>query len=903
MTAAWWLVSGFFLFRLMVSQLGISHLRRTAHPTDLDTLRRCDKLAERMGVRAPSLLVSPFVASPCLIGLFRPAILLPSEQEGDWPSRRAFILHELAHLRRRDCVWNLIAHAAKAILCFQPLVWVLVRQMVKTAEEVCDDHAVHFGADRHQYARSLVDFAARYQPPPWPVAAAGVSLKSAVGRRVARVLDGSRRPSLAAGRRVGYVLPVLATAATLLVAILGANGRAAVAAPSDDKPAEQIVDVAPTGGDDWIEVRGRVVDPTGKPFANATVYAARWYWNGGQRRPLDEAKTDAAGRFRVAYRKSQMNVPVGRPTPWLDVMIAAVADGFGPGWVDVEDTKPAEEVTLRLVKDDVPVKGRVVDNEGNPIEGVTVTVSEISASADEDLTKWLEAVRMGQTAELTWKYLNKSLLGYATGLPAKLATDADGRFQLEGVGAERRVRLTFEAPTIARSAVSVLTRDMKDLALTRASEWSGKVKYYGATFEYQAQPTQAIIGTIRDAESGEPLSGAAVYSYSMAGSNVLSCGTIKATSNQLGRYRLTGMPLGKGNSLLAVPTDDQPYFLTEKDVPELQGGDPVTVDFELKRGIMIRGLVADQVTGTPVVGQIHYLPFLSNPHARQYANFEYSDESWGRTHGAGFQDRYVTAPDGSYQVVGLPGRGLVGVVCHRGPYRLGQGTEEIQPKGENGYILTYNNPIQCFAKWPHAVHEINPPADVEVFQCDFQLDPGAKVKLVFVDPEGQPLKEVQLDGQDPTHGYMQSPLETNEAEIVGLVPGQPRNVLCYHKKRNLGAVVEAMVGPNLPTQQQVTLQPCATVTGRLLDDQGDPVTGARLEAWILPRGDFGKSLPLFTSDEDGRFHYDALLPGRDYYLEARTAEFRYGAVVAEEISATSSGTIHLGEVKLKRRGS
>ena len=51
-------------------------------------------------------------------------------------------------------------------------------------------------------------------------------------------------------------------------------------------------------------------------------------------------------------------------------MVAAVAAGYGPDWVALKE--PGAELTLRLVKDDVPIKGRVLDLEGRPIAGATV---------------------------------------------------------------------------------------------------------------------------------------------------------------------------------------------------------------------------------------------------------------------------------------------------------------------------------------------------------------------------------------------------------------------------------------------------------------------------------------------------------------------------------------------------
>ena len=66
------------------------------------------------------------------------------------------------------------------------------------------------------------------------------------------------------------------------------------------------------------------------------------------------------------------------------------------------------------------------------------------------------------------------------------------------------------------------------------------------------------------------------------------------------------MPKGDGNRIRAVPSNDQPYVISYRDVPDSPGLDPVTADFELKRGIWIQGKLTDKVTGKPVVGDMSY---------------------------------------------------------------------------------------------------------------------------------------------------------------------------------------------------------------------------------------------------------------------------------------------------------
>src|SRR6185312_5734799 len=180
------------------------------------------ELARRMQLKLPGVLRSPFLSSPCLDGLRRPAILLPEEAEQEL---RDTFVHELAHLARRDGLWNLLRQLATAALWVQPLLWVLSRRIEETAEEVCDDFVVAFGADRGRYAGYLLELAGRRLPPPAPAGVGMISLRSLLARRVVRILDVSRRPCTRLGVRAAGLILAAGVAATGLAGLLGA-GRA-----------------------------------------------------------------------------------------------------------------------------------------------------------------------------------------------------------------------------------------------------------------------------------------------------------------------------------------------------------------------------------------------------------------------------------------------------------------------------------------------------------------------------------------------------------------------------------------------------------------------------------------------------------------------------------------------------
>ena len=132
--------------------------------------------------------------------------------------------------------------------------------------------------------------------------------------------------------------------------------------------------------------------------------------------------------------------PFGRRDPCYP-LIAAVVPRYGPGWVLLDRPEARADVTLQLVKDDVPIEGRILDLEGRPVPGATVTTDEIMATPGEDLTP---VIRSGGRGDVPVKFLAASVAG----LPQTLTTDRDGRFRLTGIGRERAVSLRISGPTI-----------------------------------------------------------------------------------------------------------------------------------------------------------------------------------------------------------------------------------------------------------------------------------------------------------------------------------------------------------------------------------------------------------------------------------------------------------------------
>jgi hypothetical protein len=111
------------------------------------------------------------------------------------------MLHELAHIRRRDCQMQLLAHLALALHWLNPLAWLAARRLRIERERACDDHVLSCGTRASDYADHLLQIARGLlagAEPGW--AAVGMARTTNLEGRVAAILD-PRNPRRLPDRR------------------------------------------------------------------------------------------------------------------------------------------------------------------------------------------------------------------------------------------------------------------------------------------------------------------------------------------------------------------------------------------------------------------------------------------------------------------------------------------------------------------------------------------------------------------------------------------------------------------------------------------------------------------------------------------------------------------------------
>ena len=197
----------------------LRYLRAGRKPVeDPALLDRAAKAGEEIGVKRPvELYVNPLAASPMLLGVRKPWVVLPTVElpEEDF---RFVVLHELTHCRRRDVLYKWLTQLTVCIHWFNPLVHWMAREVERTGELSCDEAVLRHldGPGRRAYGDAIlrtISAGGGYQAvqPSPTLGAEGKHLKE-------------RLETIMKFKKTGRLAAVLAA---LLAVVLGVTGAAA----------------------------------------------------------------------------------------------------------------------------------------------------------------------------------------------------------------------------------------------------------------------------------------------------------------------------------------------------------------------------------------------------------------------------------------------------------------------------------------------------------------------------------------------------------------------------------------------------------------------------------------------------------------------------------------------------
>lgn len=158
LVAVWAAGACLMLLRLAGGLRWVHRMQRDARDCEDPAWQmRLDRLAQRFGLSGVRLAVFDDTDGPLSTGIWRPMVLVPASLFARMPVEmlEALLAHELAHIRRRDYLVNLLQRAAEAMLFHHPVVWWLSHRIRHEREQVADHLAAAAIGEPRRLAQAL----------------------------------------------------------------------------------------------------------------------------------------------------------------------------------------------------------------------------------------------------------------------------------------------------------------------------------------------------------------------------------------------------------------------------------------------------------------------------------------------------------------------------------------------------------------------------------------------------------------------------------------------------------------------------------------------------------------------------------------------------------------------------
>jgi hypothetical protein len=684
--------------------------------------------------------------------------------------------------------------------------------------------------------------------------------------------------ALAHGAFPMFTLTRIALPAVLAFALLAVGVGVGVrpsSATADEKPAmkaEKPGEKKDAKPEKPTAVGGTVIGPDGKPVAGASVFVGYYrtggMWAAGQERTVGTkvATTDADGKFTA-------DVPKDAPTYFW---VYATKAGLGAAWAEPEYPSPVFTQPTKLalkMPADLPIAGKVLTIEGKPAAGATVNVFTMMDPAGRDIDKFLKAAANGGFGSVgQWEQPLHP--------PAELfrtTTDADGKFEIPGVGDDRIVGVVVSGKGIARMSGLVLTRKGVNVEpLNQQPKGPGRVTtrshpvFYGPTPTFVVEPGYAVEGTVTDKKTGKPIAGCSMEI------NTGHWDRITTVSDKGGKYRFDGMTKGMGHYIHVSPPKGVDVFPTWGDVKEGTGYQTVTKDFALVPGAVFAGKVIDKETKQPVAASFQVIPDADNDFAKKP---EYETAS---------RDMVWKGGDGNFRIVTLPGKSRVNV--------------SIRPTG-----TLYGEP---FHPYPGGqTLDIDLP-ETGVKEHVIEVERGKTSMVTAVDESGKPVSglvaagitQTNHDGVEQLRVFKLPPAEA-EFTVFGLGEKEKRRVVVVQPEKRLAATMLAT--PD--AEGKLTLAPLQPVRGTFTDADGHPLIGLTVSidydsygTGELFRDHAPKWVMSAVTDKDGTFEIPDAIPGLPFTFGVRKGDVYYRGVPRLGAQTVPAGKpLELGVRKLE----
>jgi hypothetical protein len=387
------------------------------------------------------------------------------------------------------------------------------------------------------------------------------------------------------------------------------------------------------------------------------------------------------------------------------------------------------------------------------------------------------------------------------------------------------------------------------------------------------------------------------------------------TSDANGRYEISGIdPAVRDLEVMAVPQPGQPYLMARAKVGERSGA-----MIDCMRGIRFRLKLVDEA-GQPAEGEVEFRPVMPNPYAVSVLPHDWTFGTFPLT-------RAVLNAKGVYEGVAIAGPGAVMVkTAGRRDYRPAHvDPKEFFARGRTDWsnqdlITAYgtHDTLITGNAWVDqrdcaAIVLVNPPAGSKLLELTATLIRDRPRQVTILDPEGKPVVGIQTLGLTAFPWDTEPPLRAATVPITKLHPTRSRRIIFLKEDRKLIGFLLAW--GDVDTAYTVRLQRWATVTGRIVDENGgafvaqepaegrvEPAVGlATNRRFAIATHDDPAvgTVPDSGSESEGRFRIERLVPGLRYSCDIYRGTGGYAGLAFEDLVLKPGETRNLGDIRWK----
>ncbi len=632
-TLSWtvyWLGFGLLVLRMAIGACRLRHWLINGKDLNESSQRLIKQTAKDVGLsRVPTTRMVNQTAIPLVFGFARPAVLLPRDFES-WPraEQRAAILHEFAHIVRRDLIGQWISKLMNVAFWFHPASWYIDRHLTESREWATDRHAISClevrspGEEAERYAECLINIIARNAFNNSQAVSRHSSLSMSWGNKVEKRLKHLLRTEPQRSRRWTIIVNAAIACLALMVALTTVRIKEVMAEelpatspsvePADVSPDDndlfsrirnaEVIDATGTEYGAVLNVSGQILSSNGKPIEGAIVLLRDWssdrvfhhpekylfYQMDGfhhlrSRDVFARTVSDSRGRYEFINVKSP---PYLRTTSGerRRAVVAAHPD-VGVGWVSMFDKDWHRNITSSIdvkLHSTTSIAGRVVSPNGEPVVGGIVNLDRLIVPVSNP--NWPDDLELRSKAfDLT-----------ASQLTPRALTNEDGEFRFTGVPRG------YIASVVANESYSIESREL--IATSREVPLGGKQRERGWLDDKEVVASPARMVT----DPGFSVSGRVFGPDKTPIPNIevgfrLTFRRTKTGKDGTFQFRERSSVLeNKGNWLVAKPSAVTGFLPAKIDPQRNDFRSEKPLEISLEQGVLVSGRVTME-SGAPMI--------------------------------------------------------------------------------------------------------------------------------------------------------------------------------------------------------------------------------------------------------------------------------------------------------------